>query len=101
MYAFPIPNDKIDGRVVVASCPYIDDDRGEVALVLLLERQPPFFTVAHYALTDFDPTRGLYGDPEAPQRYGPSYDAGEIDIIGRFSNIVPAVDEYQDSGGGY
>ena len=90
---FPMPNDVLGERIVVASVIYIDDERGEIALVLLLERTTPFFTVAHYALTDFDPMALGYN--------GTEYVASEIDVIGRFENIVPAVESYVQSGGDY
>lgn len=87
-----MPSDAIDTKTVIASVEYFDDDRGEVALVLLLERDAPFYTVAHYALTDVS--------EDAPNIEYPYY-AGEIDIIGQFRNIVPAVRAYEDSGGDY
>lgn len=40
--AFPMPNDHIGDRTVVASVVYIDDERGDVALVLLLEIEAPY-----------------------------------------------------------
>jgi hypothetical protein len=85
---FPMPNDVIDGKTVVASVTYIDDERGDLALVLLLEHESPFFTVAHYAMTDLAEDENTSG-----------YAAGEIDVIGRFMNIVEAVREYEQSGG--
>lgn len=85
---FPMPNTKIDDRIVVAAVDYFDDERGSVALVLLLEPEAPFFTVAHYALTD------VAGDSVTTP-----YVAGELDSLGRFSNIVEAVREYEQSGG--
>jgi hypothetical protein len=97
MKPFPMPNDSLNGRIVVASCPYIDDERGEIALILLLEQVPPFFTVAHYALADFDPS----ANPSISPPYGPSYVEGELDVLGRFENIVPAIEEYTQSGGDY
>lgn len=88
---FPMPNDQIDGRTVVASAVYDDDEHGElIALVLLLEQEAPFFTVAHYALTDIPPD---FASVEMAR--------GEIDVLGRFSNIVPAIAEYTESGGDY
>lgn len=80
-------------RTVVASVTYIDDSRGEIALVLLLEREAPYFTVAHLALTEFDPKRGDITDGGEPMF------VGELDVIGRFSNIVEAIREYEQSGG--
>jgi hypothetical protein len=93
---FPLPNDVVDGRVVVASVTYVDDLRGELALVLLLEKQPPYFTVAHYAVTDFDP----HGDPDVPDD-GPAHKAGDLVVLAREWNIVPALDAYQENGGEY
>ena len=90
MIAFPMPNDQLAGRIVVASVDYYADERGEVALVLLLEPEAPYFTVAHYALTEITEDASNVG-----------MTAGELDILGRFSNIVPAVEEYTQSGGDY
>ena len=87
---FPMPNDALDGRIVVASVDYFDDERGAVALVLLLEPEAPYFTVAHYALTDIAEDAGNVGMV-----------AGELDILGRHSNIVPAIEDYSSSGGDY
>lgn len=96
MSGFPFPGDPFpDGVTVIASCPYIDDERGELALVLLLETKPPYFTVAHYAVTDFDPKANDV------QPDGIAYQEGEIDVLGHFHNIVPAVQEYENSGGDY
>lgn len=87
---FPMPGTLIGERRVIASCEYINDERGAIALVLLLNEASPYFTVSHYALTD---VRG--GDTITP------YAAGELDVIGTFENIVPAVEEYGDNGGDY
>ena len=92
---FPMPGDRIEKRTVVASAEYFDDERGSVALVLLLNQQPPYFTVAHYALTDVKGGEGIY--PEVVTEYT----RGEVDVIGSFENIVPAVREYEQSGGDY
>lgn len=94
---FPLPNDVISGAIVVASVTYIDDERGEIALVLLLRQQPPYFEVAHYALTGFDPK--LSSD-EFLQGGLAMYE-GEIDSLGEFLNIVPAVKAYEENGGDY
>jgi hypothetical protein len=87
---FPMPNDKIGDATVLASVEYFDDERGAVSLVLLLEQTSPFFTVAHYARTD------VRSNDETT-----AYKAGEVDVIGRFWNIVEAVREYEQSGGDY
>lgn len=88
---FPMPGNRLPGAwIVIASVEYFDDERGAVALVLLLEPRAPFFTVAHYALTDV-----LGDDVSSP------YQRGEMDIIGRFMNIVPAVEAYKQNGGDY
>lgn len=86
---FPMPNDRVGrGQIVVASVTYIDDERGDIALVLLLNQKPPYFTVAHYAMTD------IVGDDVTTP-----YERGEIDEIGSFLNIVDAIREYEQSGG--
>lgn len=59
---FPMPNTKLNGRTVVASCYYRDLDEKDreylpaddnwpnvVYLVLLLNKNAPYFTVAHIA----------------------------------------------------
>jgi hypothetical protein len=94
---FPLPGEKLAGRVVIASVEYIADERGEIALLLMLEPSPPYYTLTHYALTAFDPA----ANPDILPPYGPAYGTGEFDVIGRFENIVPAVDEYQQNGGDY
>lgn len=85
----PAPNDRLLGRTVVATCAYIEDDQREPEmLVLLLNAQPPYFTVAH-AQWALDP---------------PVIVASE-----NHSNIVPAVNGdtfpdkpgYVDMGGDY
>lgn len=78
---FPLPGTQLLDRTVVASCPYIDDDdREPEVLVLLLNKESPFFKVAHvqYLL-----------DP-------PVLVASEDHF-----NIVPAVEAYQQWGGDY
>lgn len=73
----PLPNDVIGDSIVVASVVYNEDDYKEaIFLVLLLNKQPPFFTVA--------------------TMYWPSEE-----IIARENhfNIVHAIEEYKDSGG--
>jgi len=97
MIPFPMPNDALSHRIVIASTTYIDDQRGELVLVLLLEREPPYFTVALYATTDFDPT----ANPHITEDQGPAHNAGDITVLGRHENIVPAVREYEQSGGDY
>jgi hypothetical protein len=71
---FPMPNDSLAGATVVASVEYTDD----VALVLLLNPEPFYFTVTLYRL-----------------------DGGGFDVIGTYENIVPAVREYEQNGGDY
>lgn len=90
---FPLPGslvalDERKRSTVIASVEYFDDERGSVTLVLLLNQQRPYFTVAHYALTD------VSGDSETTP-----YSRGELDVIGTFENIVPAVREYEQNGG--
>lgn len=88
MMSFPMPNDTIDGRTVVASCWYRDlanSDRqwvnddwpDQVALVLLLNKEAPFFTVAHVGMDDH------YCVLACEERF----------------NIVEAVEVYQERGG--
>lgn len=84
---FPMPNDRLGDSTVVASVMYRDDD---IALVLLLNPAPPFFTVAHYYMYD-TPAEG-----SAPARK-----AGDLFVYGRALNIVPAVRMYEESGGDY
>ena len=87
---FPMPGTTVHDRTVVASVEYIDDERGSIALVLLLNPEAPFYTVGHYALTEVKS-----GDTIT------DYAAGELDVIGTFYNIVPAVEEYTQNGGDY
>lgn len=85
---FPIPNDRIDGRVVVASVNYDEDN--QIALVLLLNSSAPFFTVAHYYMQDVPAADAI---PFRPRGY--------VHVLGDHFNIVPAVEEYQQNGGDY
>jgi hypothetical protein len=71
---FPMPNDKLGGGTVIASVYYTDD----IALVLILNPEPFFYTVTLYNLHD-----------------------GSFDWIAKHENIVPAVLNYADSGGDY
>lgn len=79
---FPMPGDTLLGRTVIASTYYTD----EIALVLLLNDRPPFFTVAHYQVHD---------------SHDPAYPAGSLTHLATEYNIVPAVREYEQSGGDY
>lgn len=95
---FPIPNDRLSqyarlgpiSHIVVASVTYIDDERGDVVLVLLLNERKPFFTIGHYYITDF-PAEG-----DLPARF-----AGDFVEIATHENIVPAVEDYVQNGGDY
>lgn len=99
---FPMPNDKIGGGTVIASVEYFDDERGAVALVLLLNPDPPYFTVAHYALTDVaGGVSGVARGWTSADSVLTPYTRGELDVIGSFENIVPAVREYEQNGGDY
>ena len=83
---FPMPNDVINGSTVVASVEYRDEP-SLIALVLLLNKQAPYFTVAHYYQE---------ASPDAPV-----YPRGHLLVHGDFENIVPAVEEYTQQGGDY
>lgn len=85
MMPFPMPNNELYERRVVASVMYRDEPT-EIALVLLLNRQAPFFTVAHLYLEDC-----------------PEEDSveGELLLLATEYNIVPAVRAYEQSGGDY
>lgn len=98
MPGWPMPNDTLDERTVVASVSYIADERGEVVLVLLLEPEAPYFTVAYYYVDDFDPNAS---EEAASMGGGIPYKAGTLDILGHFMNIVPAIRQYEQSGGDY
>lgn len=74
-WGFPMPNDKIGERTVIASTYYTDD----IVTVLFLNPTVPFFTVAQVDL-----------------RNGDLADWGS-----RHENIVPAVREYEQNGGDY
>ena len=73
-----MPNDylgegtEVGERIVVASVEYFDDARGAVALVLLLEPEEPYFTVAHYYLTDI-----------AAEGDSPAHSEGDIEVLDR------------------
>ena len=87
MLKFPMPNDVLQDKVVVASCwyrdlseadrQYIDDDGpDQIALVLLLNKLSPHFTIAHINLENY-----------------------EIIADATYYNIVEAVENYQNWGG--
>lgn len=98
---FPMPNTKINGSTVVASCYYRESDDeliangvpGDMYLVLLLNPEPPFFTVmVCYRST-----------PETSSVAGWHVDQREDHM-----NIVPAINGdgpdkpgYTDMGGDY
>jgi hypothetical protein len=89
MTKFPMPNDRLGDSTVVASVTYRDEPT-EIATVLLLNKEPPFFTVAHYYLEAIEAS-GMY----------PARAEGELEGLGDEYNIVPAVEWYQQSGGDY
>jgi hypothetical protein len=78
MKKFPLPNDlfmiKEQTYKAVATVYYTDT----VALVLLLAKKPPYFAVGNYDL-----------------------ETGEWLFLNTHFNIVPAVEEYVQSGGDY
>lgn len=74
MLPIPMPNNKLAGATVVASV-YLTDER---ALLLMLNENPPFFTVTEYSLGN-----------------------GSFIPIATTENIVPAVREYEQNGGDY
>lgn len=95
---FPMPNDTLfgtdedgeirrDPRIVVASVQYRDEPT-MIALVLLLNRQSPFFTVAHW-----------YQEPSPAEYDIPYRPTGYLHELGTHYNIVHAVREYEQSGG--
>lgn len=86
---FPLPNTTIEGNTVVASVSYIDDERGVIALVLVLEHSAPFFSVGFFALTDV----------ADGSRLSDGLRRGEFQDFGRFENIVEAVRAYEQNGG--
>jgi hypothetical protein len=75
---FPMPNDVIDGEIVVASVVYIDDERGQWATTIMLAPETPFFRVRQF------------------QYDGDVYDCQSAQA---FENIVPCVREYEQMGG--
>jgi hypothetical protein len=95
---FPMPGMQLHGRTVIASVEYFADERGVVALVLLLNQEAPYFTVAHYYQTSMAEETVKYGDLTETIEARP---AGFLHILGTHENIVPAVREYEDSGGDY
>lgn len=86
MLAFPMPNEKLFDRTVVASCWYTD----EIALVLLMGLIPPYFMVVHYYMADVAADVGV-----------PARAVGALHFLGEFYNIVTAVQLYEESGGDY
>ena len=84
MPELPLPNDEFRGRTVIASVWLRDDNLVPplTCLVLLLESRTPFFTVAELRWDD-DTTEWM-----------PVWTTSHM-------NIVPAVREYENSGGDY
>lgn len=72
---FPLPGDKVYHRTVIASVYYNDD----IATLLVMECQPPYFAVAQL---DLEPH-------------------GNLTIVSEHFNIVPAVRDYEQWGGDY
>jgi hypothetical protein len=77
----PLPNDVIGDQIVIASVIYRDSDAEgveDIYLVLLLNKKPPYFIVADI-----------------------TWPSKKILNLGKHYNIVPAVREYEQSGGDY
>lgn len=49
MMKLPMPNEKLDDTTVIASVWTCDTEGEETALVVLLNRRPPYYRVAHLA----------------------------------------------------
>jgi hypothetical protein len=81
----PLPNQQIAGLTVVASVWMNDDaEHGPIyGLLLLLRGTPPFFEIAEIVWT---------------AQHGWRVNEGTRRL---HYNIVPAVDDYKDSGGDY
>lgn len=75
----PLPNDVVNDSIIVASIVTNDDDpTTKWFLILLLNKVPPYFSVAEIR-----------------------WPSKSIDWKEDFMNIVPAVEFYEDSGGDY
>lgn len=84
----PLPNEKFDGGIVVASVWLRDDEeRGYGALLLLLTPEPGLY----YRIVEIDAQR----KPEA------LYWHWEVVMRQAAVNIVEAVDFYKENGGDY
>ena len=73
----PLPNDRIDSTIVIASVVINDSETPARFMVLLLNPGPPFYTVA-----DIDAE-------------------GTVSCRTDHMNIVPAVEQYINKGGDY
>ena len=75
-----LPGQELDGGTVIASVIINDDDYDEtLVLALTLMPEPPFYRL----LDAWQESRKVQVE------------------LGRFENIVPAVEEYQQEGGDY
>ena len=82
LFRFPLPGSKFDGKVVVASCYYIDDkDRPTEVLLMVLNEESPYFRVGHWQYQG----GGVWEEVWSENR----------------KNIVTATELYVQSGGDY
>lgn len=76
----PMPGEQFDGRIVIASIWIRDDEQPPLALLMLLNSMPPYYTVAEITFVD---------------------DAWTITSSDDHPNINPATACYADNGGDY
>lgn len=81
MAQIPLPNERYDGSIVVASTWIRDDAEAVLAMLLLLEPAKPFYRVVDIR----------WDGKEWVRRSGTR----------EFFNIVPAVEDYIQNGGDY
>jgi hypothetical protein len=77
----PLPNDRFDGSIVIASL-WLRDDGPVVAVLVLLDPSPPYYRVVD-----------IKWEHDKWVRQGGTQEA--------FPNIVPTVEHYQQCGGDY
>ncbi len=92
---FPLPNTAVtvddEQGIVVASVHYYDDDRGAAYTLLLLFPESPYFAVAIAEPADATDDFNRPGETETMV----------VTAFERHHNIVPAVETYEQWGGGY
>jgi hypothetical protein len=85
----PLPNDRMNGRIVIASAWFRDDDASDpdgIAVIVTLELEPFVEGETNYRIVEYIAQEG---------------DWKKVCVHGEHFNIVPATEQYQDVSGCY